>query len=142
VLAKTFESNTPISWNIVVYTNTPSNFQNNLKVFQIHKSPGRNAFVQGFCCLLGQLAGEKLRHQCATATQTLCRVKCSTPGDRGYLGTLILDEIRSGLPPYGEVECALSAVSRHKAKSRQRTGSRSSKPPTSWSQVIGIAQTT
>ncbi len=126
-----------------MYTNTYYNFHKNLihypRIFngnsnsvvtnhidfQIHKSPGRNAFTQGFRCLLGQSAGEKLRQTVATSKQTLCRAECSTLWRSRLLRHTFLDEIRSGLSPYGEAECTLPTVSGLRAKSRQRAGSRS-----------------
>ncbi len=135
---------TPISVGLSVYTNfhtfgknstcgirlsdgNSNSVATNRICFQIHKSPSVLHYDWGFCCCSGQLASEELRQQCATSKQTLCRVECSTPWRSRLLRHTFLDEIRSGLSPYGEAECALSAVSRHKAKSRQRAGSRSGK---------------
>ena len=140
-----------------MYTNTYHNFHKNLihypRIFngnsnsvvtnhidfQIHKPLAVSHHDQGVCCCSGQLAGEKLRQHVLPQNKPSVGLSVAYSGDRGCLGTLSSMKSEVAYHHYGEAECILPTVSRHKAKSRQRTGSRSSKPPTSWSQVIGIA---
>jgi len=105
---------------------------------QINKSLG-SVDSRGFCCCPRQSASEKPRQQCISTSKHSQWVECSTFWRPRFPRYIFLGEIQMAYHHIGGAEYVLSVVSRPKVKSRQRTGNRSSKPPTSWSMSWALA---
>ncbi len=116
--------------NIRIADDNPNHIAIKNISFQIHKSPGQlsAAFTQGFCCCSGQLASENFAKLPNTKS-----TECSIVWRSGLPRHIFSMINQMAYHHYGEAEYVLPVVSRPKVKSRQRTGNRSSKPPTSWS---------
>jgi len=118
--------------------------------FQIHKSLG-SVDSRGFCCCSSrQSAGEELRQQCISTSKTIPNLSVAHCWRPRLLRHIFLGEIQVAYHHNGEAECALSAVSKRKGKTRfyssfassffQATGEEwiSQKTATSWSNTIAV----